>query len=73
MPQAAERVRKCRVSFNERRDATKRMQGTEKSKRGEKWPSRLTGNTIGRKQRKFGIINLMFRSGSFRTFARDKG
>lgn len=33
MPQA-ERVRKCRVSFNERRDATKRTQETEKSNGG---------------------------------------
>lgn len=57
MPRAAKRVRKCRVSFNERRGATKRMQETEKGGREEKWPSRLTGNTIGWKQRKFGIIN----------------
>lgn len=49
-----------------RRKRRKAMEGGEKR---EKWPSRLTGNTIGRKQSKFGIINLTFRSGSFHLHA----
>lgn len=57
---AAERARKCRVSFNERRDATKRMQETEKSKGRGEGEMAFSFNTK-ETQRKFGVkFNVSF-------------